>query len=531
MSEQDKESDSDSEPKNWLGDLVSREPEQESHWLEGLVKPAPEAKAAPWLQATGPLSTGPPTEVPPEFKALLAENPSEVVPEKNSEAAQKSPPPPKPDRVKASSNTKKPASFPKPLPSETPEPVGKASKSPPKVKSAEPRSKAEPEPQSESLEIASPEPPPPLPQPEAKTRPKPDVRQDEYIVRVRVRTKSKRERLVVYRALAVMLESGVHIFAAFEFLSHQAETKEIRAACRRLAKELAGGHSLANAAKAEPVLFSPTSARMLEVGMRTGKLMAVLQRMAEDEQQQWEMRQRLWSQLVYPLSIAMLALASAILLPPLALSGVLEQVVALTDEPPAITLGILKFSSAMSSTPFLASVALIIAFIAYILSQPAQRQRILDLEPYLWRIPWLGEIPRIVFSCRFLQLFALAYDVGLPVDQSLLLAAESTGSKVMQRAGIRMREDVRSGETLTEALAAAAFLPTIAVEAVHAGEQVGKISAMIQKVAAILLAELDYRIEGAMKLMEPALLLVLGLFVGVFAIGCLLPILKLAETL
>ncbi|MCA9777201.1 MAG: type II secretion system F family protein [Candidatus Eremiobacteraeota bacterium] len=353
----------------------------------------------------------------------------------------------------------------------------------------------------------------------------------EYKVRIRVSGKSKKQRLVMYRALASMLEAGLPIFGAFEFLAEQAETEEVRVACRRIAMDLATGHTLPRAARSEPALFSPTAVRVLEVGMRSGMLVMILQRLADDEDQSWRLRNRVWGQMIYPLALAILALAAALLLPPLVLAGVLEEVVKLSTDPPAITVWILSASSALSSPATIAGILLFFCFAVYLLAQPAFRERLWRLEPILWRLPWIGEVVRNALTTRFLQLFSLTCEVGLPVLQGLSLSFGATGSQVMANISERVRDRVIAGESLSDSLECEGLLPQIAVESIRIGEQTGKFSVMMRKAADIMLAELDYRIETTLKLIEPMLLLTLGVFVGIFAAGCLLPILKLAESL
>jgi type IV pilus assembly protein PilC len=328
-----------------------------------------------------------------------------------------------------------------------------------------------------------------------------------------------------------MLEAGLPIFGAFEFLAEQAETEEVRVACRRMAMDLATGHTLPRAARSEPALFSPAAVRVLEVGMQSGMLVAILQRLADDEDQNWRLRNRIWGQMIYPLALAILALAAALLLPPLVLAGVLEEVVKLSTDPPAITVWILSASSALSSPATIAGILLFFCLAVYLLSQAAFRERLWRLEPFLWRLPWIGDVLTNVLTTRFLQLFSLTTEVGLPVLQGLSLSFEATGSHVMKQISKRVHDRVVAGESLSDSLELEGLLPQIAVESIRVGEQTGKFSVMMRKAADIMLAELDYRIETTLKLIEPMLLMTLGVFVGIFAAGCLLPILKLAESL
>lgn len=478
----------DSEPDNWLGDLVKPGPRPDRHWLDGLVRSEEAEVAEPGAET--PVVEGQryePTvgleELPPHLKARLTDTGEVIPPEKRQTVL----PPEEPVTLK------KPDSKPTPSPRTVPGPALKPAAKPP----------------------AS-----------GKEREKSQV-----VVRVRLSAKSVSQRLMIYRAIAVMMEAGVQLYSCFEFLSEQAETEEVREACLRTAAELASGRSLALVAMSEPVLFSETSARMLEVGMRSGKLVAVLARLADDEQAQWEMRQRVWGKLFYPLTLALLALAAAVLLPPLALSSLLEQLVSFTDDPPAITKFLLAFSNALSSPVAVAFMILVPLMALYLWAQPGVRERVGNLEHWFWHIPWLGDVPRVAYSCRFLQLFALTHEVGLPTVQCVRLSAQASGSRVVAAKAEMMVSGLMAGETLSEAISSAQFLPNIAMESVEAGEQVGKLSDMMRKASDILLAELDYRIDTALKFIEPALLSVLGFFVGVFALGCLLPILKLTESL
>lgn len=340
-----------------------------------------------------------------------------------------------------------------------------------------------------------------------------------------------RQRAIVYRALSVMMEAGIPIYGAFEFLAVQVEDERLSQACRRVAQELAQGKSLAKVALKEPVLFQESAARMLEVGMRTGKMVAALKKLAEDEEQRWGFRSRLTNQLIYPILLAGLALLAAIILPPLALTSLLEQVLRFTEEPPFLTLMILQISSALSSPKILTSLGLLAILFVLSLRLRVVQERVKEMEPMLWVLPGLGPFVRVVLSIRFLQLFAMMYEVGVPALQCLSLASKSTGSVVVGRLSQPMRSTLMAGGTLRESLEAADFLPRLCLEAVETGEQVGKIPAMMRSASSLLAAELEYRVEGLLALLEPILLTFLGVCVGVFALGCLLPILKLVEKL
>lgn len=334
-----------------------------------------------------------------------------------------------------------------------------------------------------------------------------------------------------YRSLATMLTAGIPLFAVFEFLSREPEHPVIGQTCRRIAQALTSGQPLHAAAAAESQLFDRTAVRMLEVGYKSGQLSVVLDRLASDKEKEWQLVNQLKSQLTYPLGIAAVTFIAVVLLPPLVLGDLLTQVVSLTDEPPALTLLLLAFSRALSSPPILLGVPIVLAVLLWLWKQPAMKSFLESSEYKIWKVPALGRLWQDVVAQRFLRIFAMTYECGLPATQCLTLSAAATGSTRVRETGDVMKKTLIEGGTLTDSIRGGDFLPEIALESIEAGQLTGTIPAMMESVANILATELNSRVESVSKMVEPIVLAGLGLFVGVFALGCLLPIIKLTESL
>ena len=367
------------------------------------------------------------------------------------------------------------------------------------------------------------------PPPEAPPLPKAEEEEIEF--RRQGGTLPLRAVVSFYRSLATMLTSGIPLFAIFEFLSRDPENREIGKACRRIAMELTSGHPLHNAAAAESQLFDRTSVRMLEVGYKSGQLSVMLDRLAADKEKEWELVNQLKSQLTYPLGIAGVTFLAVVLLPPLVLGDLLTQVVTLTAEPPLLTRLLLTFSTALSSPPVLIGVPLLVVLAAWAWKQPATKTFLENAESSVWDVPAVGRLWQDVVAQRFLRIFSMTYECGLPATQCLTLSAAATGSNKVRETGDLMKQALVEGGTLTESIRCGGFLPEIALESIEAGQLTGTIPAMMASVANLLAAELNSRVESVSKLVEPIVLAGLGLFVGVFALGCLLPIIKLTESL
>ena len=528
---------------NWLSGLVGKEKEpseaESDGWLSGLVaegKPVPEVE-----QATSGAEDG------NWLSGLVSPDSGVGAPEKESLPTQTSTPEPEESARGVASPGEPPLTEPKSESEKRPEmSVAKPVAPPPKSVGNSP---AAPPPQTASQTVERPEKDPrrkaPLPlnfmgavsepqvSPAAKLKKppasKPSESQEgpkEPFLAPRV---SGRQMVSFYRSLSVMLSSGVQLFACFEFLSRDAESKELSAASKRIGQRLVEGYPLPRAVAPERSFFDDKTVKLLEVGYKSGALAKILKRLAEDQEASWKLESQLQSQLYYPLGIAALGTLGVLVLPPLVLNDLLQQVVKFTDEPPAITQALLSFSAFLSS-PWTIGVALtLIVGLGFFVRPPYWMSMKRRLELFYWEIPGISELWQSVVAVRFLSVFALTYDCGLPATQCLILSSGATGSTRVEARGPTMKETLVAGGTLRETLDSGDFLPPLVLEAVEAGQQTGKVADLLQRSADILSAEVQTRIEMVAKLVEPLVLTILGFFVGLFALGCLLPIIGLVE--
>lgn len=339
------------------------------------------------------------------------------------------------------------------------------------------------------------------------------------------------EKASFYHAFSVMFDAGVPLFAIFEFLAREGTAPRVSGICRRLAQNLASGQSLPAAAAAEPELFDSKAVRMLEAGYRSGNLSGVLQRLAKDEEDSWRLYQNLRSQLTYPCIICLLTLAAVFILPPLVLTELLEQVIALTAQPPVLTQWLLRASALVASPQTIAILVFALGGLIWWLRSARGREVMRNAEVVLWFVPAIGPMWRSIVSLRFMRIFSMTYEAGIPATLGLELACSACDSELVRRVYPVMKTTLIDGGSLTESLAAGGFLPSLALESVNAGESSGSIARLMSRGADILAAEVESRTEQAVKLIEPLVLATLGVVVGLFVVGCILPVVELTATL
>jgi type II secretory pathway component PulF len=496
---------------------VQDEPTQATSWLAGLVK---EDKGRPALNDIARLLMGDsgvrrkPTPLPPPGRT------SPATPDLNSRSGD----PSKDAKTSAASVLGDPT----PAPQDGAGTVARKSSPDTPPKETLHSRDSSPDTNSREIPIAKPSSPSPRPRKNPTTAPSPSKPAPDEVRRGRI---ASRDKVTFYRALSAMFQAGVPLFAIFEFLSREAESVELALACRRLGQGLVRGMALPVAASLEPHLFDQKAVRLLDTGFRGGQLAEILAQLAEDEEHVWKLKQMLQSQLVYPCGIALLTLATVVLLPPLVLTGLLEQVISMTSQPPLLTVLLLKFSAFLSSPWTLAVAGLALLACHLWLRSPRGQRMLQNLELSVWFLPALGPLWRNVVALRFLRVFAMTYRSGLAATLGIELAAAATGSQLAFRVAPLMKRTLMDGGSLAESFASGGFLPGVALEAVHAGEVAGKVPTMCDSTAAILASEVESRIDAVAKLIEPLVLAVLGAFVAVVVLGCLLPIVELTSTL
>ncbi len=570
----------------WLDGLIKDEPAQEARsnasasWLVGLVKAENRPAIADLRRMllgdsdSAPLPTAqpsPPDETDPFASIAVSLDSTEVTAPQKQEVSDPWPTAPTPAFTQSETTD---TSWPEPTPSATEkqEPQAKAvsndnpwpteptqaTPSPveqPKlrltvrpvepapqtviVKAPEPKPVIEPEPSVAIKQESVPE-APALPRLEtraeliSKPKPAPKPKAPQATAQFKpltTRAVSGREKASFYHSLATMFEAGVPLFAIFEFIAREGTTPRVSEICRRIAQKLASGQPLPLAAAEEPALFDRKAVRMLDAGYRGGDLSGILERLAHDEESSWKLYQSLKGQLTYPFFIALITLAAVFLLPPFVLTGLLEQVVALTDRPPALTQWLLNFSALLASPWTISLIFMSVVSAVFALRTHRGRELIKNSEVIMWFVPVVGPMWRSVVGLRFLKIFSMTYQSGIPSTIGLELSASACGSELVHRVYPVMKRTLLDGGSLTESLAAGGFLPQLALEAVNAGELSGSIPTLLDRTADVLAAEVDSRIDAVAKLVEPIVLAILGVVVGVFVLGCLLPIVELSSTL
>ena len=330
------------------------------------------------------------------------------------------------------------------------------------------------------------------------------------------------------RRLATLVGSQVPIYEAVTTLWEQEDPGEIKKALGRIRERLAEGANLAKALSLEPRLFSESYVAMVAAGEASGALDAVLERVALFLEEQRAIRSKITASLAYP--TLMVLVGSAVML--FLLAFVIPKIVTIFEDNraalPLITIALIKTSSFLRSFWWacIAAVAGVVLLYRRLMKDEAFRLR---RDRFLLRIPVVGSLLRQLILSRFAKVLGLLLSSGVPVMRALEITAQVVVNRHYRAALTGVTAGLAEGGTLSGALRATGLFPPLLVHMVAVGEKGGELEEMLGKAGSAFEREFESSVSGLMALLEPLLVLGMGLAVGLVVVAVLLPIFELNQ--
>ncbi|MBI3926020.1 MAG: type II secretion system F family protein [Armatimonadetes bacterium] len=335
-----------------------------------------------------------------------------------------------------------------------------------------------------------------------------------------------------FRSLAVMTRAGIPIDRSLRLMGKQTEDQAMSLVGRSLADKVAQGHTLSHAMGAFPDAFSPMQQRLVQIAESTGSMEDVLFQLSRYEEKHRAMVMKIRSAISYPAFIFAVAFLMLVIVPPFMMEGLFSMIVGSGVEPPLITKIVMWFTGVTRSIWFyLLLVAVGVAGATMLprwLKRPDVRYRVYY---YALLVPVLGKVVRTVGAARFARSLEVQLAVGVPPLNALQLAASSSENPILEEGVGRAVEGMRDGLTLEQSLDRADFFPPLLLQMVNAGEETGTLSDMLGRVADMYEVELDNILEVFTSLLEPMVMLIMGIVVGVLVLATMLPLMQVLQSL
>ena len=332
------------------------------------------------------------------------------------------------------------------------------------------------------------------------------------------------------RQFYVMLDSGLSIGKALNILIEQGEKPKIREALIGVNGDLKRGETLANSMRKRKDVFPNLLTSMIDAGERSGNLDIILKRMAEYYEKETKIRGKIKSAMIYPIVLGVVAIIAITFI----LTFVMPTFVQMFEEnnvdlpmSTKMVLGTSKMLGKYGIIIFLILVTAIILLGKYLKCEEGQyKLSIINLK-----IPVIKKLTQKIIVSRFTRTMGIVSSSGMSLVTSLEIVASVVGNKIAEKELLKVKEKVLKGEGLGDSIMKIKIFPPMLASMVKVGEEAGSLDSILDKTADFYDDELEREIQTATALIEPAMIVVMGIIIGFLLISILTPMFKMYNSI
>ncbi|WP_314579758.1 type II secretion system F family protein [uncultured Streptococcus sp.] len=330
------------------------------------------------------------------------------------------------------------------------------------------------------------------------------------------------------KQMSVMLESGIPLNNAVDILEQQATSKNLKSSLKIVSKSLKEGSQLSKAMLDQEGMFPDLLIRMVQAGEKTGKLDEVLEKMSEHYNKELKTSRQIRGAMIYPAVLAFLAVGAVLALLYIVIpsfSGIFEQSGMAMPLPTRIVLAASNFVRSSWYILFGVAGILVFLFLRYRSTEAGRYQ----LDRLKLNLPVIkGPMQKIV-TARFASTLAILTSAGIPLVEAIESAAATTNNAVVIEKMKIANEGLQKGERLTGMITATGLFPPMMLSMVKIGEESGSLESMLVKTSDYYEEELETAIKQLLSLLEPAMIIVMGVIIGGIVASVMLPMFELAH--
>jgi type IV pilus assembly protein PilC len=339
----------------------------------------------------------------------------------------------------------------------------------------------------------------------------------------------KKKSLAIFtRQLATMIDAGLPLVQSLEILAKQEPSETFQEIIRSIKNEVESGATLAAALQKHPRVFDNMYVNLVVAAEEAGTLDVILGRLASHIEKMEALKKKIKSAMVYPIMIVTVAIGVTIVLMVFVVP-VFEKLFAGMGSalplPTQIVVSISRIFKSYLPIVIGLSVAAAIALNRYYKSEQGRRK----VDGLLLKTPIFGELIRKVAVSRFARTLATLVTSGVPILEALNIVAGASGNKVVEEAILKGRTSIAEGQTIAEPLTESGVFPMMVTQMIAVGETTGSLELMLNKIADFYDDEVDVAVATLSSMLEPVLMIFLGVIVGGLVIAMYLPIFKMAS--
>jgi type IV pilus assembly protein PilC len=335
--------------------------------------------------------------------------------------------------------------------------------------------------------------------------------------------------LVIFtRQLATMIDAGLAMVQSLQALAEQSPNKVMKDVIRDVCSRVESGDSFSEALQKHPKVFTKLYVAMVSAGEKGGLLAEILARLATYLENAARLRRKVKSAMMYPTVVTVVAILITLFLLVKVIPVFGEIYSGFGAKLPAPTQFMIGLSEVVQSyflLILLVGGASVYAWFHFIKTKKGRA----FWDAYRIKMPIFGGVAHKICLARFTRTLASLIRSGVPILEVLGIVAQTVGNVVMERAIRTATVDIERGEGLAAALSKHPVFPSMIIRMITAGEQTGKVDNMLERISDFLDEEIETTLSGLTSMIEPILIVFLGVVIGSMVICMFLPIFKLSE--
>lgn len=334
--------------------------------------------------------------------------------------------------------------------------------------------------------------------------------------------------LVVFtRQFATMIDAGLPLVQALDILASQQENKTFKKILSQIKDDVEGGSTFTDALKKHPKLFDELFVSLVAAGETGGILDSILHRLAGYIEKAIKLKKQVKGAMVYPASIMGVAVIVVFVLLVFVIPVFAKMFAEFGAALPAPTQVVINISNFIKSSIFYIVGGLVVFAIGLKRYYGTENGRAI-IDDLILKFPVVGPLIRKVAVARFTRTLGTMVSSGVPILDGLDITAKTAGNKTVEKAVYHAKAGISEGKTIAEPLAESGVFPPMVVRMISVGESTGALDAMLTKISDFYDEEVDASVSTLTSLLEPMLMIFLGVILGGLVIAMYLPIFKMA---
>ncbi|HEY2809349.1 MAG TPA: type II secretion system F family protein [Steroidobacteraceae bacterium] len=334
---------------------------------------------------------------------------------------------------------------------------------------------------------------------------------------------------VFARQLATMLGAGIPMVQAFEIVANGNDKPSMQKLILDIKSDVEGGTSLHESLAKHPLYFDDLFVNLVEAGEQAGALESLLDKIATYKEKTEALKKKVKKALFYPAAVLVVAVVVTVVLLIFVIPEFESLYKGFGADLPAFTQFVIGISRFVQTQGIFILMVLIGTFWTFFYFKKRSRAMREFLDRAVLKVPVIGPILNKAAIARYARTLSTMFAAGVPLVEALDSVAGATGNIVYEKAVLRMRDEVATGQRLQRSMEQTGLFPNMVNQMIAVGEESGSLDEMSAKVATFYEAEVDNAVDAMSSLLEPMIMVILGVLVGGLVIAMYLPIFKLGS--